>query len=229
MRKLIDLELKRFSLKGHLAGLFTANIIILFLCLFISGFLNVLGSFELADLLEVELDTITIALMLVRAVLIVWQAVFIAKIIVEEYHSKTMWLLCTYPYGRSKIIWTKLVLICIAMISFHILSNAFQHIMIYFLSLQVSFVTYHWDNLIVQLATTISTVLLALVPLAIGMARKSVIATIVSAIVIVAFSSSSQGSTAGLLSIPVIAVILGAIGAVISIITIKKMITADLN
>lgn len=61
------------------------------------------------------------------------------------------------------------------------------------------------------------------------MIHKSSIATVVSSVVIVAFSSNSQGSTAGLLSIPVIALIMGIVGLVGASVTVKKMLTSDLQ
>ena len=43
MRKLIRLELERFSIKPHLIGLLIANIIILLLCVMVSTFIKALG------------------------------------------------------------------------------------------------------------------------------------------------------------------------------------------
>lgn len=70
--------------------------------------------------------------------------------------------------------------------------------------------------------------LLGFIPIAVGMVNKSAIAAVVTSVVIAAFSSNSQGSTAGLLSIPIIAIILGIAGLVAMCITIKKMTKSDL-
>ena len=52
---------------------------------------------------------------------------------------------------------------------------------------------------------------------------------VVSSIVIVVIASNSQGSHAGLLSMPVDAIILGVIGIAFSAMAIHKMTASDLN
>lgn len=80
-----------------------------------------------------------------------------------------------------------------------------------------------------QLIIMISTIFLSLVLLAVGMINKSTIATVVSSVVIVAFSPNSQGSTAGLLSVPVIAFVMGIVGLAVASVTVKKMLTSDFH
>lgn len=90
MRKLIRLELERFSIKPHLIGLFIANLVILLLCVMVSTFIQALGGvMAVAGLPEFSLTTVSLSVMLVRATLIVWQGALIAKLIVEEYQNKT--------------------------------------------------------------------------------------------------------------------------------------------
>lgn len=230
MRKLIRLELERFSLKPHLIGLLIANVTILLLCIMVSTFIKALGGvMAAAGLPEISLTTVSLSTMLVRAVLIVWQGALIAKLIVEEYQNKTIGLLFTYPVNFKKIVWAKITLICSLIFLFHIASSIFQNVAVYLISGQIDFVTYQFESLITQLLIIVSTVLLGLVPLAVGMINKSTIATVVSSVVIVAFSSNSQGSTAGLLSIPVIALILGVVGLVAASAAVKKMLVSDLQ
>lgn len=230
MKKLLRLELERFSLKPHLIGLLIANIAILVLCVFVSTFITALGEgMATAGLPGITLTTVSLSTMLVRAALIVWQGVLIAKLIVEEYQNKTISLLFAYPINFKKVIWAKLILICTVMLFFHILSSVFQNVVVYLISGQVDFVTYAFENIAMQIIIIISTILLSLVPLAVGMINKSTIATVVSSIVIVAFSSNSQGSTAGLLSIPMIAFVMGIVGLAVASVTVKKMLTSDLQ
>lgn len=230
MRKLIRLELERFSIKPHLLGLLIANITILLLCVMASTFIKALGGvMAAAGLPEFSLTTISLSTMLVRATLIVWQGALIAKLIVEEYQNKTIGLLFTYPINFKKIIWAKIALICGLIFLFHVVSSIFQNVAVYLISGQIDFVTYRFESLITQLLIIVSTILLGLVPLAIGMINKSTIATVVSSVVIVAFSSNSQGSTAGLLSIPIIALFLGVIGLAVASVAVKKILTSDLQ
>lgn len=229
MRKLIGLELERFSIKPHLIGLLIANIVIFLLCVMVSTFIKALGGvMAAAGLPEISLTTISLSTMLVRATLIVWQGIFIAKLIVEEYQNKTIGLLFTYPVNFKKVIWAKITLICGLVFLFHVASNIFQNVAVYLISGQIDFVTYRFESFTVQLLVIISTILLSLVSLAVGMINKSTIATVVTSVVIVAFSSNSQGGTAGLLSIPIIALLLGVIGLVVASVAVKKMLTSDL-
>ena len=93
----------------------------------------------------------------------------------------------------------------------------------------ISFVTFSIGNILAQTITTISAILLGLLPLYVGMIKKSTIATVVLSIIIVAIASNSQGSSAGLMSIPVAALIFGIIGVVLSAIAMRKMILSDLS
>lgn len=205
MKNLIRLELKRFALRPHLIGLVVANIIIMFLSIFTTSLLfSETGGSMAVGLPLMQLDTITMASMLVRAALIVWEAVLISSFIIEEYRSKTINLLFTYPVSRARLIIAKLLLICGIMLIFHMGSSIFQHFSIFLLSRQFEFVTYSFENLFIHIITTLSTILLGLVPLFVGMVKKSTIATLISSLIIITIASNSQGSTAGLLSVPII-------------------------
>lgn len=229
MKKLLLLELERFSLKPHFIGLAIANVLILGLGIFMSTFLASTQAFMVsAGMPVVSLNTISLCNMLVRATLIVWQGVLIAKLIVEEYQNKTMTLLYTYPLNRRKLIAAKLIFIISIMLLFHFASGIFQNSMVYFLSQKMSFLTYVWEPIVPRILVVVSTILLSLIPLSVGMNMRSSIATIVVSVIIVVFASNSQGSTAGLLSIPVIAIILGGIGLIVTAITVRSMVKADL-
>ncbi len=224
------MEIKKVPLKPHCAGLLAANLIIFMLSVFMSSLLTASGDIStLPGLPPFQLDTVTIAAMLVRATLIVWEAVLISVFVIEEYRNKTIGLLFTYPVSRTKLIIAKLFLICGISFLFHVLSNIFQYASIFLAAKCFDFVTFSVGNILVQIVTTISAVLLGLLPLYVGMIKKSTIATVVSSIVIVAIASNSQGSSAGLLSIPVAAIIFGIIGIIFSTIAMKKMILSDLS
>ena len=230
MWSLIRMEIKKVPLKPHGAGLLAANLIIFLLSIFMSSILTASGDTStLPGLPPFQLDTVTIAAMLVRATLIVWEAVLISVFVIEEYRNKTIGLLFTYPVSRTKLIMAKLFLICGISFLFHVLSNIFQCVSIFLAAKCFDFVTFGVGNILVQIVTTISAVLLGLLPLYVGMIKKSTIATVVSSIVIVAIASNSQGSSAGLLSIPVAAIIFGIIGIIFSAIAMKKMILSDLS
>ena len=230
MWNLIRMEIKKVPLKPHIAGLLIANFIIFLLSVFTSSLLTASGNIStLLGFAPVQLDTVTLAAMLVRATLIVWEAVLISVFVIEEYRNKTICLLFTYPISRTKLITAKLILICGIMFLFHVLSNIFQYATIFLAAKCFDFVTFSFGNIMTQAVTTISAILLGLLPLYVGMIKKSAIATVVSSIIIVAIASNSQGSSAGLLSIPIAAIIFGIIGITFSAITMRKMILSDLS
>jgi hypothetical protein len=115
------------------------------------------------------------------------------------------------------------------MLLFHGLSSVFQFACLSLASKYFLFVTISPKNLITQAVTALSAVLLGLLPLYIGMIKKSTIATIVSSFAISAIVSNSQGSGAGLMSIPIAAIVFGMIGAGFSAITVHKMVSSDLS
>ncbi len=230
MWNLIRMEIKKVPLKPHIAGLLIANFIIFLLSVFTSSLLTASGNIStLPGFAPVQLDTVTLAAMLVRATLIVWEAVLISVFVIEEYRNKTICLLFTYPISRTKLITAKLILICGIMFLFHVLSNIFQYATIFLAAKCFDFVTFSFGNIMTQAVTTISAILLGLLPLYVGMIKKSAIATVVSSIIIVAIASNSQGSSAGLLSIPIAAIIFDIIGITFSAITMRKMILSDLS
>lgn len=230
MWNLIRMEIKKVPLKPHIAGLLIANFIIFLLSVFTSSLLTASGNIStLPGFAPVQLDTVTLAAMLVRATLIVWEAVLISVFVIEEYRNKTICLLFTYPISRTKLITAKLILICGIMFLFHVLSNIFQYATIFLAAKCFDFVTFSFGNIMTQAVTTISAILLGFLPLYVGMIKKSAIATVVSSIIIVAIASNSQGSSAGLLSIPIAAIIFGIIGITFSAITMRKMILSDLS
>ncbi len=103
MKHLIKLELERFPLRSHLLGVILANIIILALSVSVSSTFATTSMQSIpSGLPPLQLSTIAIAKLLIKTTLIVWQSVLIATIIVEEYQSKTIMLLYTYPINRKK-------------------------------------------------------------------------------------------------------------------------------
>lgn len=229
MKKLIRLELKKFSFTPHLIGLLIANIIILFLSTTTSMIMDTgAGVPAVTGLPDLKLVTTDLSSMLIRATMLIWEAALIALLVIEEYQKKTMGLLFTYPVRKSKLIFAKLSLICGTMLLFFIFSSIFQNVSIFFLSKRLEYVAFSFESPLTQIIIMIATICIGLLPLSIGMIGKSSIATIVSSIILMALFSNSQGSTAGLLSIPVAAIVFGLIGILFSVFTIKKMLRSDL-
>lgn len=230
MKNLISLEIRKVLLKPHMFGLAAANIIIFLLSVFTSSLLTQNGNMPAFNgLPPAQLDTVSLALMLVRATLIVWEAVFLCVFVIEEYRNRTISLLYTYPVNRTKLLLAKLLLVCGIMLLFHTVSYIFQYACIFLASKYFVFVTFSLGDIWVQAVTAISAIMLGLFPLYVGMIKQSTIATVVSSIIIVVIASNSQGSHAGLLSMPVAAIILGAIGIAFSAMALHRIVASDLN
>ena len=143
MKNLISLEIRKVLLKPHMFGLAAANIIIFLLSVFTSSLLTQNGNMPAFNgLPPAQLDTVSLALMLVRATLIVWEAVFLCVFIIEEYRNRTISLLYTYPVNRTKLMLAKLLLVCGIMLLFHTVSYIFQYACIFLASRYFVFVTF---------------------------------------------------------------------------------------
>lgn len=229
MGKLIQLELSRFSLKNHIIGILLANILILLLSISFSFIMSLEAAEGVSNFPVAVPPTTDLAVLLVRTILIVWEAVLISALVIEEYKNKTINLLYTYPVNRMKLILAKLILISMIIFMFYCLSSLIQYSGLFFASLKFNFITFHFENIVVQFLIIVSAIALGFIPMSIGMMKKSVIATIVSSLIIVAIVSNSQGISTGLISIPVVVMAFGSMGFIIAIMTTKKMIYADLN
>lgn len=233
MMQLIRNETGRARFPQYILVLLIGNVLALFLAITSSGLLSGSGpavnvQTPSAGAAAMMLSTVDLGMMLMRSVLIVWQAVLIAQIIIGEYQSRTITVLFAYPYSRGKIIASKLLLISAIMAAAHLISVLVQHVAVYFLQSINPAITFTMQNPLSIITISLSSILLAFVPLAVGMKFKSTIATIVSSLVIAAIVSNTQGSSAGLLSHPVIAVVLGVIGLAAGLITYKNMLNEDL-
>lgn len=74
---------------------------------FISTLFRSGSNTSMAGLPPMQLNTVTMAALLVNATLIVWKSVLISTFIIEEYRNKTIDLLFTYPVNGAKLILQK--------------------------------------------------------------------------------------------------------------------------
>lgn len=193
MPYLIKLEFKKFNLKKHINSVIIANIFILLLTTFFALMVS-LNEIPINDLPKVNSISIMLSDLLLKATFIVWESVLISIIIIEEFRTKTISLLFTYPISRKKLINAKLTLIvCITFVSI-IISEIFQNTSIFLLSKIFDFVVfdisfkYIYNLLIISLLN----VIMGLIPLFFGMLKKSQITTILYSLLIVAIVTNCQ-------------------------------------
>jgi ABC-type transport system involved in multi-copper enzyme maturation permease subunit len=229
--KLICNECKRAKFGQYILVIAIGNLAALFLAISSSGMLNQpsYGMQPFAPGTPVfSLSTVDLGMMLMRSILIVWQAVLISQMIVNEYQTKTITVLFTYPYGRKEIIFSKLILIGGIMTVAHIVTLLIQHAVIYLFSLSDPLILFSFQDPVNIIIITVSAILLGFIPLTVGVKFKSSISTIITSLVIASIVSNSQGNTAGILSNPIIAGVLGLCGLVVSVVTFKRMLQEDL-
>lgn len=228
MIKLLKIELKKINLKSQIISLVVMNSIVLLLSIFTSTLLADPSSEVNPTGVAVQLTTSELALLITRAVLIVWQAILIVQIIIEEYKTKTITVLFTYPYSKKQLILVKFLLIFLLTAAFAVFSTLFQEVSIYLLSQRLAFVTFVSESLWSLMIVLISNICLGFLPLFIGMRNVSVIATVVSSLVIVVIGSNSQASPTGLLGIPIVSLFLGAVSVILMIMTYRSMLVKEI-
>lgn len=221
MKELMKIELKKMNLSGQTKGLVIANVVIFLIVIMLQ-----LIAQEEASLFPTTMFIDT----LVKATFLIWQAVLIANLIVEELRSKTLMQLYTYPINRKSLIQAKLVLICIIVFTFIFVTQLIQHILLLGLNSVFPLIQYHISILeIVQLFfTSVTAVMIGMFPLYIGLTQKSSVATIVSAICVVSVVTNTQGLSGGLITSLPISVMMGIIGIVFAVIAIKDVVKKDL-
>lgn len=223
MNELLKIEWKKINVRGQIKGLIIANVVIFFLIIMLK-----LITMEQGDVFLLE--TTMIVDTLIKSTFLVWQAALIASLIVEELRSKTLMQIYTYPINRKSLIQAKLLLICLIIFTFIIVTQVIQNILLFSLNSAFPFIYYQIGMIdILQLFfTSIAAVMLGMFPLFIGIKQKSSVATIVSSLIVVSFVSNSQVISGGLITVLPMLFIFGVIGVTFASVAIKDMLKKDL-
>lgn len=228
MLNLIRLELRKGKLGWYLKGAVIANLLII-------AFVSILPYAEGAE--EAVFSDMAEAIMaistFVRATFIIFASVLIAKLIIDEYKNKTITVLFTYPVKRTKLMLAKIIIISAVTFLAILVSNIIDVIGFLIVNHYLEFVTAPLtSDLIVEELVRMAVYALAsagmcLIPIYFGMRKKSVPATIISSILIVAvFNSDNQGfNLSSIIAIPLAA---AAIGFLIAFFSIRNIDSADI-
>ncbi|EJQ49125.1 hypothetical protein IEE_00935 [Bacillus cereus BAG5X1-1] len=228
MLRLMKLELKKFKLGWYVKRAVIANIIILALLIFVSFVAQIEGDPEIRDPQVILL----MASVSVRGTFIIFGGVLIAKLIIDEYKSKTILLMFSYPINRKKMMISKLIITATLTFITVILSNIlvvgiFFGIDSYFSILLNPFTV---DQLMQEgiklVPLAIAAAGMSLIPLYFGMRKYSVPTTIVSSLIVVsvAMNSNPMFPTATFLPLQLA---LAAIGMAIAYYGIKNIERED--
>lgn len=226
MFKLIKLEIKKFKI-DLLKGTIIANIIILMFVVTAAFLSKASKEISFTDYNSMFLGISTY----VRSVFIIYSAVLISKIIIGEYKNKTINIMFMYPIKRKKIMISKFLIVLIFCFTTLLLSTIFLDLSMYCIN---SFSHFFNDTLtMTQIVSNLTNIIvysiafafISLIPVYVGLKRKSASATIVTAIILSsALSSGSNGySLSSIIIIPTILAIIGVVIAYISIKDIEKV------
>ncbi|MGH4141160.1 ABC transporter permease [Clostridium sp.] len=227
MLKLIKLEMLKFKISGYVKQVIIANLVIL-------GFLFIVVYGSKTDM-EIPFrnygDVVLFTGTFVRAVFSIFAAVIISRIIIGEYKSKTINILFTYPINRKKIMAAKLAVVVIFAFTSMVLSSIFLNFILFILNTFINFIpgSLTQDVLVKSLINIVvnsaAFSFVCLIPVYVGMWKKSRSATIVTAVILVSLlNSGSNGNTLATNTImPLILAIIGAIVAYLSIKDVEKV------
>jgi len=210
MLKLVRLEINKINFKFYIQRAFITSIAIttfLFFMFYFDRDLIPTGSKEFLFII----DSIS------RMVFIIFSSVLISRLIIDEYNSKTITLMFTYPIDRKKIIIAKLLII----VSFTFLSIVMTKLLaIVILSILTNYLHFINENInasmiFIHLKNTIlydlSASGVSLVALSFGMRRMSVRTTMIASIMIALLlgTNSKNLSIGSFIIVPVTLTLIG--------------------
>lgn len=221
MIRLIQLELKKCQIKKYIKGAIISNIIILGILLLIT--------YPIKNFNEDIISNYNIIFgmidSLVRAIFIIFSGVLTSKIIIKEFKNKDIELLFSYPIDGKKLIIAKIFIIVTFAFLCIILSNIFLEISFYFLDksldlipnkLNISIVT---NNSLRIFIYALTSSIMTLIPLYLGLIKKSTLVTILTSIILVSIVCSYNNgfSLNSIIEVPISLAILGIVAAYLSI------------
>ncbi|MGE7886110.1 ABC transporter permease [Bacillus cereus] len=230
MLRLMKLEMKKNKFGWYVRGAIIANIAILALLIFVGYVAQIEGDPEMRD----PQIILSMASVSVRGTFIIFGAVLIAKLIIDEYKSKTILLMFSYPINRKKMMISKLIITAILTCITVILSNIlvigiFFGIDSYFSILSNPFTV---DQLMQEgiklVPLAIAAAGMSLIPLYFGMRKHSVPTTIVSSLIVVSVAMNSNPTFPTATFLP-LQLALAAIGFAIAYYGIKNIEREDLT
>lgn len=203
MLKLMKLEWKKHRLSRYFKG-----IAICIVSIFVATALMAWGSkAEGEQMFSDYAGFMSLTNIFIRTTFMIFSAVILSRLVIDEYKSKTMQLLFSYPLERKKIMQAKLAITFGFCFFTTILSTCIINILIFFLNPIIVF--FETPVTMAQIIATIPATFLtafmmagiSLVPLYFGMRKKSTPTTITSSIVIGLLINSTVTNGEGQISL----------------------------
>ncbi len=229
MLKLMALEIRKNKLKNLFKGVHIVNFSILAFMILVAF----IDRSEGEGMITSYQDMFEGLYVFVKSAYIIFASVLISKLIIDEYKNNTITLLFMYPISRKKLMAAKIIIVFL----FTFVTIIVSYIALGAILLGInSFVDLIPGELTLQLITSelIKTVVsafyaagIALIPLYIGMKKKSVPATIVSAVLVVSLISSGFDQFR-LGNLAAVSIPLGLLGAGIAYLAIRNVEHKDI-
>ena len=166
--------------------------------------------------------------LMVRAVFLVFTAVIISRVMISEYTNKTINIMFMYPIKRMKIMVSKVFLI----LSFSFLSMFLSSIFVNICMYTINKFIYIFDErltleiiskgLIDNFIFSLIFSFISLIPMFVGMKKKSTVATIVTSVIVLSILGNGAQESI------IITTAMGVIGIIASYLSIRNVENADL-
>lgn len=234
MLKLMKLEWKKNRLSSYFIG-FTICIISIFAAVGLMGW----GSERTNDPMFPDyFEYMSLTNIFIRIIFIIFAAVILSRLVIDEYRSNSIQLLFTYPLQRKKLILAKLSIVfgfCFFSIT---LATIIINILVYFLNPIIGF--FEKPVSINEIISTLPSILInafmmagiSLIPLYFGMRKKSNATTITSAVLIgflINATVSNGGSQTSLFQFIVVPIGFCLLGLIIGYLSFRKVDKLDAN
>jgi len=231
--KLMKLEWK----KNHLSKYFKTTLIATVLIFLITAFMAKMAQNQ-GELMFTNFNSyMSFVNIIIRVVFVIFSAVLLSRLVIDEYKNKTLQVLFTYPVNRKKVIQSKLMLI----MGFCFLSILFSTIVISLLTFMVNPKLELFPQLLelgdvintfpTIITISIMTACLSLIPLYFGMKKKSSSTTITWGVIIgllVNATVSDGAATVNMVQLLVIPGILALVGLTIVYFTFRHIESQDI-
>lgn len=224
MLKLIQLELRKNEIRGYILGAFITAFFLLASSILLVSEENIVHYNEVISLMNT----------LVSSTFIIFAALLLCKFIVSEFKNNSISVLFMYPIQRKKLIIAKLLIIVTFTFVFSLLSKVILVTGFYVLN---HFSTIIQDKLTTQMIVesflqsitgSLTTSMIGLIPLYIGMKKYSITATMVTAVIMASVLNSQTGTSFTLSSIIFIPIAFSIVGIVIGYMSIRNIETKDI-
>lgn len=233
MMKLMKLEWK----KNHLSKYFKTTLIATVLIFLITAFMAKMAQNQ-GELMFTNFNSyMSFVNIIIRVVFVIFSAILLSRLVIDEYKNKTLQVLFTYPVNRKKVIQSKLMLI----MGFCFVSILFSTIVISLLTFMVNPKLELFPQLLelgdvintfpTIITISIMTACLSLIPLYFGMKKKSSSTTITWGVIIgllVNATVSDGAATVNMVQLLVIPGILALVGLTIVYFTFRHIESQDI-